>query len=212
MIHTLPNIDNMNITSPDGTSSTGGSQEWYTDVWMKKAGCGPTVASNIVWYLTRSRSALPPLCDTGDGSREKFVWLMLDMFDYVTPGLGGVNTSAIFADGLARYGTDHGVTLTTRVLELPAWPCKRPELPAVTDFIQTALQSDAPVAFLNLSNGTLTNLESWHWVTILSLDPNTATATICDQGDTLDIDLGEWLRTSKLGGAMVYIELQTKEN
>ena len=46
------------------------------------------------------------------------------------------------------------------------------------NFVRLGLDQDCPVAFLNLSNGRLTNLDSWHWVTITGLLADSSESTI----------------------------------
>ena len=134
------------------------------------------------------------------------------MFSYVTPGRQGVNTSSIFSKGITRYGLEKNIVLTAFVLEIPGKPCKRPDEDIITEFIAAGLREDSPVAFLNLSNGTLGNLENWHWVTILSLDTDALTAVISDQGKSFEINLREWIKTSILGGSMVYTVCDRDKN
>ena len=184
----------MNISNPEGEPFIGGSQEWYADRWQKLSGCGPTAASNLIWYITRQ-----------GGCFDQYSKLQHEMFSFVTPTARGVNTSSIFTEGVKQYGTEHGLAITTHVLEIPAKPCKRPKAGEVRDFFITALEHDSPVAFLNLSNGTLANLEDWHWVTVISLEADTLAAEISDQGKVLEISLSEWLETSLLGGALVWV-------
>ncbi len=183
-----------------GGSTVGGSQLWYRERWPRMSGCGPTAASNIVWYYARTRTELSSLCDAGGADRAHFLRLMDEMFSFVTPGLKGVNTPGIFTDGIVRYGKARGVVFTPRVLETG----RNSDISAVRNFIFAALELDTPVAFLNLSNGSLSNLESWHWVTIIALNAR-CVASVADQGHVFEIDLGEWLRTSRLGGALVYV-------
>ena len=181
---------------PDPGSSPeifiGGSQEWYEDRWQRISGCGPTAAANLIWYMEGDRA----------GTYEK---LQRDMFGYVTPGMRGVNTSGIFTEGVARYASERGVKIFTRTLEIPPKPRARPGVETCLAFLSAAIGTDSPVAFLNLSNGTLTDLENWHWVTILSVETDGASVAVCDQGRTFDLNFGEWLETSALGGALVYI-------
>ena len=201
----LSHPENLQIKNPDGTAATGGSQEWYPTRSQRASGCGPTAASNIIWYMTLSRAAPQTLCDTGNGEKERFVELMREMFGYVKPGMGGVNTSAIFADGVVRYASARGETLTPHKLEIPRARRKRPDIASVGDFILAGLQNDSPVAFLNLSNGKLAKPDSWHWVTIIKYDPDSASAGIIDQGSEHDVPLKTWLDTTLLGGALVYL-------
>lgn len=183
----------------------GGSQEWYSESWQRMSGCGPTAASNLIWYLTRSRSELGCLCDVGNADKVSFVKLMSEMFTHITPGMLGVNTSAIFTTGVLKYGEVHDVTLIPHVIEIPKLSILRPDLEKVQEFILSALRSDCPVAFLNLSNGNQHKLDGWHWVTIIALETETMSVYFSDQGHILNIDFAAWLKTSLLGGALIYL-------
>jgi len=188
----LEDWEYLKIAGPDGEMHIGGSQDWYEDRWHKMSGCGPVAASNLIWYLTRV-----------NGNKAQYTELIREMYTFVTPGIRGVNTSGIFTDGISRYAAKAGLQLSFAVIEIPKNPVHRPDMSLVMDFIISALSSNAPVAFLNLSNGTLENLENWHWVTIIALDTDTKLAEISDYGKTLSIDISEWLKTTRLGGAMV---------
>ncbi len=203
MKHAIKNLDLLKVRAPFGGHTIGGSQLWYRERWPRMSGCGPTAASNIVWYYARSRPELHSLCDVGGADRAHFLRLMDEMFTFVTPGFQGVNSAAIFTDGIMRYGAARGANIATHVLEAG----RSADEYAVRDFIEGALKLDAPIAFLNLSNGALENLESWHWVTIVALDER-MTASIADQGRIFEIDLGLWLKTTMLGGALVYATVE----
>jgi hypothetical protein len=194
--------ERLHINGNDGKIYTGGSQEWYSDSWHRKAGCAPTVASNIILYAMEQPEHSRKNC-----GQDNFIELMDEMIAFITPGMRGVNTSAMFYGGFVRYGEKHGVKFVPRVMEIPCAASKRPAPGAVREFIAEALRADSPVAFLNLSNGTLENLEGWHWVTIIAFEPGSMAADICDQGDIFTIDLGQWLQTTVLGGALVYMRI-----
>jgi len=130
---------------------------------------------------------------------------MSEMYTFVTPGIQGVNNSSIFTDGISRYLAKAGICFNPLVLEIPGKSGERPYIDVVLEFIESALRSDAPVAFLNLSNGSLGNLESWHWVTIIAIETDTMHVEFCDYGNVHEIDIYEWLRTSRLGGAFIYL-------
>ena len=189
----LSNLAKINIVDADNETYSGGSQEWFTERWRKQSGCGAVAASNLIWYMIDTR-----------GDKEHYLKIMNEMFAFVTPGIFGVNNSAIFINGAKRYGTRHEISITAHKLEIPLWKHKRPSMDAVNDFIASALQSDAPVAFLNLSNGNTNNLGSWHWVTIIAFDTDTLRAKISDYGKTIEIDTSLWLKSSLLGGVFVY--------
>ncbi len=199
MVYTLSNPDAFKVDA----SLLGGSQQWYGDKYMRMSGCGPTAASNLVWYFARSRPHLADLCDAGSGETQAFLALMEEMFTFVTPRTGGVNKPEIFSDGVAAYGKSHGFHLELSTIKVPNIARKRPALKGVEDFITGGLQKDAPVAFLNLSNGSMKTLESWHWVTITGYDSGTRMLFIADQSKMIDIPLDKWMKTSILGGAFV---------
>jgi hypothetical protein len=196
----ISDVEYLKVTAPEG-EYLGGSQEWYGEIWQKRAGCGAVAASDIVWYLARRHERLRGLCDVSNDSKTGFIALMTEMFTYITPGARGVDKPEMLSDGAKRYGTARGVALNTRILSAPAF--NRPTWEAVREFISAFIVSGYPVAFLNLSNGKLPNLDNWHWVTIVGLDGTSA--TICDGGRAWDIALGEWLQTTLLGGAFVAI-------
>ena len=203
MTYELIHPDFLVITCNEGETAMGGSQNWYPNRRERMSGCGPTNASNLIWYLAQSRPELQIPCETAGGAKHCFVGLMQEMFAYVTPGIGGVNNSSIFTDGISRYALAHGFALSPQVLDIPASFRKRPAADSVYGFIVNALQADSPVAFLNRSNGKLKKLDNWHWVTIIGFEK--PAATIIDQGSAFEICLGDWLKTSLLGGTFVYV-------
>jgi len=197
---TLEKPDQLRLTGMNGETYTGGSQEWYEDRWHRLSGCGSVAAVNLIWYIRRMR-----------GGFDDYLELMREMYAFVTPGPGGINTSGLFTGGLLRYGEKRGLQIVPRVLEIPANRRRRPDTGMVGEFITSALREDAPTAFLNLSNGTLENLEHWHWVTIIALNTETRQAELSDYGKVLNIDISEWLKTSRLGGAFVELRVESGE-
>jgi hypothetical protein len=199
--HALKTPANLEIETPSGRVA-GGSQYWYESEWRRKAGCGPTAASNLIWYLSRSRPGFAGLPCAKEDTRESFRQLQDEMFTFVTPGMAGVNTSGIFTGGLLGYADAHGLALAPLALDIRQFG--RPTVQEALAFIAQGLDCDCPVAFLNLSNGNQQQLDSWHWVTITGLDG--ATARINDQSRVIRVDIGEWIGSTMLGGAFVYIQ------
>lgn len=183
--------------------SWGASQSWYPNRWQREAGCGPTTCANLIWYLARTQQNLSPLWPVEYNSKENLIDLMKDIWNYVTPTYMGVNRLSILGDGARQFGASRGIELIPDYLEVPATPKKRPKKEEVIAFLQHAFSNNLPVAFLNLSNGKLHNLESWHWITLVSLDPDWLVTGVLDQGKKFEIDLGLWLRTTRMGGGFV---------
>lgn len=192
----------------DGQTSLGANQEWYSQLWQRQAGCGPTNCAHLLWYLAQTRPVCRPLAPVNCAKAPDFLRFMEQIWHYVTPGRMGVNSSAIFTRGALCYAEERGVKLNSRVLEIPARLFVRPNTAALVEYFAATLGRDLPVAFLNLGKGALPNLDNWHWVTLIACDTERLRATMYDQGHSAEIDLGLWLRTTALGGALVAMEEQ----
>lgn len=173
------------------------------------SGCGPTAAANIVWYLAQAHRELAGLYPVQCGSWEEYRQLMLEMFNFVRPGIGGVNDPSVLAAGLMHYAAQAGFAARSRILRVPSRLSghSRPSCEKLTDFIYEALAADRPVAFLNYSNGRLKSLDSWHWVTVTAISPERYSVIISDHGRRKEISLYEWRNTSIGGGAMVAVDI-----
>lgn len=230
MKYELHHTEFFKVMCPDGKTAMGGSQKWYPLRWQRAAGCGPTSAANLMWYMARSHPELRNLVVTGDGDYEytHFLDLMREVFSCFTPGIRGINSSALFIDGVKRYASARGIDLIPHALEVPASRRKRPDIGTVGDFITAALLQESPVAFLNLSRGKLKTLESWHWVTIMGCNRDSgdngdngdngdrgdrldngdrrdvSSASILNYGFGVEVSIAGWLETSTLGGCFVY--------
>ncbi len=187
------------------TTNFGCDQSWFADYWQRQAGCGPCTAATVLYYLARSRSFLDHLYTASSHVKEDFTHFMADIWHYVTPGNMGVNEASILSDGVIRYASDHGVDLTAEIFKVPAKRSRQAPFTSFLDFIRDGLDHDCPVAFLNLSNGRLKNLESWHWITITAL--SASDATVSDSGQRKVIDLEQWYRSSWIGGGAVWFKV-----
>lgn len=184
----------------------GPNQTWYPKVFQKMAGCGPTSCSNIVWYLSQTQEKYKKLCTYDGTTYDGFLKIMEDIWQYVTPGVMGVKNLKMFTDGVQRFGVDKGYSLSCRTFEVSGRKdVKKMDIEAAFDFIEQALKENLPIAFLNLHNGHLTNLESWHWVTIWGVDREKCSVSILDQSRIEEIDLNVWMSTSNKGGGFVVV-------
>ncbi len=191
----------------------GFDQEWYKTKWQRSAGCGPTVAASLIYYLQ---------CSTPGFKAEKLneikepslklqkLQLMEDVWKYVTPSLQGVNTTRTLYKGVLAYAMANGMNVGHVFIDVPRKKSLRPTFARLLSFIGEALDADAPVAFLNLHNGKEKLLYSWHWVTIIKLeyseDGSAAFATIMDEGRLKRINLLQWFSKTKLGGGFVHFK------
>ena len=182
----------------------GANQEWFGGVWKRKAGCGPTVAASLLWYLARTRPGCAGLAPS-EQSKEAMLTHMEEVWHYVKPGMMGVNRTEMFRDGVLRFGADRGIRLAADVLNVPADAAGRPEPDQMAVFLREALKRDLPPAFLNLEKGEEERLDSWHWVMMTAFAPETLTGWCFDQGEIREFDLAVWLRTTSKGGGFVTV-------
>lgn len=201
----LNSLEFLHIEDEIGNIHLGSNQEWYGTVWQRMAGCGPSVASNVILYLQREgRIEIPFHVE----SKTDFVRLMDEVWQYVTPTQHGVYSAEIWMDGVSRFMHAHGILLSCRSLDIPKTKKLRPKLNEAVRFIEEGLRSGCPVAFLNLSNGKVKNLDSWHWVTIVGIgkdEKGGILAQVCDAAKMFEIDFPLWYSTTKLGGGLVYL-------
>jgi len=210
---TIHSPELLKINDEQGNIFFGGSQMWYQSYWQLESGCGPTACTNLLWYLSKTRPDCAMLSDGVRNRKKEFLTLMEKVWEYVTPGRMGINNTKLFVTGMQRYGKDCNVHLKCRILDIPmanfAVPkfgmtksC-RPSIEQVSLFLIEMFEKDLPVAFLNLSNGRLENLENWHWVTLVGFDADKKVALMYDQGKCRKINIELWLKTTVLGGGFV---------
>lgn len=191
----------MDITGPGGAVTRGADQDWFPDLWQQRAGCGPTAAAVILSYLARTRPELAPLYPEGAMDRASFTGLMCRVWEHVTPVSHGLNRPEQMAEGMASFAAARGITLAPALFAFPAARTKRPPYEQAEAFLCRALEQDCPVAFLNLHNGKVKELDWWHWVTIIALEGGQA--VILDSGKELRIDFRLWYATTKRRGGLV---------
>ncbi len=211
MVHrTICNIEAFKV--PDERrqrTAYGFHQTWYANMWQRKSGCGPTAVANILYYQKRKQAGERK--DVILSERESRLVFMEGVWEHVTPSVHGISSARMLQEGIMSYAAGHGLAVTVDMLDIPKNRSKRPEFKSVLAFIDHALSHDIPVAFLNLNHGTQTQLDSWHWVTIVALeyerDGSTAIVTFMDGGPVQKIDLLQWFHTTTLGGGFVSMNL-----
>ncbi|MDR1778867.1 MAG: hypothetical protein LBR14_03835 [Clostridiales Family XIII bacterium] len=203
MAEKLRNIDAFRITDEEGTVFYGGDQDWLPAAEYRcEAACGATTAANILAYHIRTKPEYRCICGALPDTKHAFVELLKDVYRYVTPGLMGTMPD-IFMRGSAIFAAEHGFTVTSRMMQIPSRLSKRPAFADAANFLEEAFEAEEPVAFLNLSNGGVKNLDSYHWVTAVSVDRAQECIRIVDNGNLLTVSLGGWLAGSTLGGALL---------
>ena len=189
------------VDPASGQVSWGANQEWYGDLWQRKAGCGPTAAASLLFYQKQKQRLMhrQPLLS----SRQNLLDQMNELWNYITPGHGGVNRVSMFTEGLEKYRAEVKENFEVQALEVAEDPARRPQWTAVSQFLEEALKRDEPAAFLNLCAGEEKRIDDWHWVMISALDPQTGVITFFDESQIKEADLSLWLRTTTKRGGFV---------
>lgn len=192
----------------EGRIVYGCDQAWFTHSWQEMAGCGPTVGAMMLIYLNSQNPAwqLPYRY----GTREYALAAMQDVWNYIKPGLKGVNSTQKFQNGLRTLCAHYALRCDVHTLDIPRGHENRPGPGETAAFIQKALRQDCPVAFLNLNRGHEPALESWHWVMLHGLYYDNARGCymgeIIDQSERKSFSLDHWLHRTTLGGGFVYLK------
>lgn len=181
----------------------GCDQDWFRSFWQRKAGCGPCTGAHILHYFQQS-GRVPRLMDIRN--QQDFIHLMEHSWGYLTPGIMGLNSPYYMQKGLDQMLRELGSSLKSQVMEIPSDADKRPDVHAAEAFIRKGLAADSPVAFLNLHNGGIHQLETWHWVTVVGLSGSgeRAVLDIYDNGNNIKVNLSQWLKSTTRGGGFVY--------
>lgn len=196
------------IDCDEKTDIYGSNQDWYLREKQRRCGCGPATVTNIMYYIQGKHFEKNQNLGL---TKERCLELMNEMWGYVTPGPRGIPSTSMLGEGIVKYLHKHKLDIRLDYLDIPEEKQLRPNLATVVAFLHKALENDTPVAFLNLDNGKVDELESYHWVTAISLeyslDENIAYLNIIDGGDEIKIDLLCWLSTTKAGGGFVSFAL-----
>ncbi len=173
----------------------GGNQDWYNSYIKRLAGCGPTTASTITMYELNK-------LNYHEYTKKEFISLMKDLWKYITPGMMGVDTVNKYKDGYDKYLKTSNLNISkSKILILDT-----ASIDEIEKYLQEAIKTDHPVAFLNLNNGSEKQIDSWHWTTIVSLENinNNLYVEICDEGLLKKVNLSNWLNTSSRGSFIYY--------
>ena len=207
IVKSITNTDLFKIIDEDTKEIFYGcNQEWYATDWQRRAGCGPCVASNIIFYLNNEGHILEPV--QNGTSKKSWLSLMEEAWENVTPTQDGIPETKMFYELVSVYTKLKGLKVDYKFCDLPKDNYLRPTFSEILEFLEGGLTKEVPIAFLNLSNGEEVNLEPWHWVTIVSLeyleDGRNAFIKILDEGLVKKINLRLWYHTTTLGGGFVY--------
>ena len=180
----------------------GASQDWYPKFIQRRAGCGPTTATNLLIYLAKSDEYFSNLFPD-DINYQTVLNKMNEIWYYITPGKRGVNSIEIFESGIYQYAREHGVNLNVHFLKIKE--NNKVSEDTLETFLYEQITKNRPVAFLNLSAGMVTNLSNWHWVLVVGLEKedNKLFAYLYDEGEAKKINLSLWLKSMTNDGGFI---------
>ena len=135
MSHNLSQPERFTITGPQGETYRGGNQEWYRDLWQRRAGCGPTTAATLLAYLSQTHPSLAPLRPLAGGTRTGFAQYMQARWPYVTPGARGLDKPESLVLGCRSFALSRGCVLQGEILKIPRRRENRPSPAACRDFL-----------------------------------------------------------------------------
>ena len=151
--------------------SYGGSQDWFTDLWMNRGGCGAVTAVEccISLALNRGLTQLYPF-DASHVTKEDFLAFSMQMKPYLRPRPMGINKTSLFMDGFREYLATRpptGLTMTSVEGSAPG--------EEAVDVIRRQLDLGFPVPYLMLLHHDRA-LEDfhWHWFVLNGYDEDSA--------------------------------------
>ena len=163
--------------------SYGGNQDWFTDLWMNRGGCGAVAACESCIILARSHGLtdLYPY-DAAHVTREDFISFSMQMKPFLRPRPMGINKTSLFMDGFREYlatRPDVGLRMTSVEGDSP--------VEEAVSVIRAQLDAGFPVPYLMLLHHDK-KLEDfhWHWFVLNGYDE--------DDGEFLvkAVTYGEW--------------------
>ena len=208
------------VKGEGGELYTGGDQHWYPkDGFIPQGGCGAATASNLLAYYLRTKPEVfdtaaktglaglaDPLPCKEANTKHGYVEFMKKVYRFMYPRAGGLMAEG-FMEGITGLAEEYSLPYTPMLLRVPVARSKRPDYNSIIDFIRLSLESDIPVAFLILSNGCVSELDTWHWVTITAIDETEKRVQILDNCNVFPADLCAWLNTSIMGGSFVSLKV-----
>ena len=179
------------------------NQEWFKTKWNRMSGCGPTIATQLILVLLgRTQLELIQAKDAMELVRK-----------FVKPTFGGIYNTKLLVDGMYKYLDNQNLQANIVAMDVLIEQRSAIQWSSIVEFIQSGLQQQVPVAFLNLSNGNQKQLESWHWTLITNMETSkqATTVTILDNTKWLEIDLYQWYQSTTKNGGFVYLANDTKK-
>lgn len=155
------------VKDENGELFYGGSQDWYARKFARLAGCGPTCAANLAACYG---IGVGPDLGFYEGapvySKNHFLNLMNQTYQYVKPGLSGFPWRDRFQDNFLAYASDRHAFFDTDFLE--SWM----DTDTPYEFVRREIDAGRPLAMLILGHTEATiDDETWHWMAVTGCEP-----------------------------------------
>ena len=188
--------------------SDGGSQDWFTDFWMKRGGCAALTAVDSCLYLTREKQ-LTGLCpvDAYALTEESYVQFGMIMKPYISPRPMGVHKLEMYTEGFEQYLRERNCS----AVEMERYPMGTPTAEAA-ERIRGQIDAGLPVPMLHLRPKTpRVDDYEWHWFLLIGcrdadsgLEVRTVTYGVCEWVPLQDL----WHETDAANGGLILYRLQ----
>jgi hypothetical protein len=138
----------------------GGDQEWFSDPWMFRGGCGAVTACDLCIFLAKhyGMRALYPF-DPDDVKKEDYLSFGERMRVFLSPRATGINTTQIYIDGLNDYFDSVG----ERPLRLEGVSGSE-DVETAVSLVRDQIDRGFPVPYLMLMHRDKKLKDyMWHW-------------------------------------------------
>ncbi|MDO5517782.1 MAG: hypothetical protein Q4F66_09515 [Clostridium sp.] len=143
----------------------GGTQSWFKNSVLRKAGCSIVAAANITAYIAKSMKN-KILYNYEDMSKDNFLEHMESISKFIHPDeVKGVTSISYFDNEVIDFSKAKGVDMKAHMITT------EDNFENVKYFIKEALSENKPVALLMLKNNVLQEFD-WHWMTVTKLFEN----------------------------------------
>ncbi|MFR6379295.1 MAG: hypothetical protein ACLUNZ_05285 [Evtepia sp.] len=111
MPYKLSHPEYLTLTGPGGTRYRGGDQEWYHDLWQRRAGCRPHHSGGAaVPSRLQAHPVLAPMAPGEAHAQAKgFLAYMEAVWPYVTPGSRGLDSPENMVPGCRKLCPEPGL-------------------------------------------------------------------------------------------------------
>ena len=140
-------------------ASYGGNQDWFSDVWMRKGGCGAETACDVSVYLAMYRGIAHAYPFRIPAVHEDYVAFSEIMRPYLSPRWTGIDRLDIYIDGFGSYLRDRGIDS----IGLAPWEGTH-SYEETRGIVRRQIDAEMPIPCLTLKHRAPSmDFYVWHW-------------------------------------------------